>query len=381
MSGIAASAISIVNETLNEAASDPAGAAIRAFQVYRQAQDPFGQATKFIKSSVGIGSTLLTEGAYPNDSCAGIIVNAQNTVVNSLTNMINGVTTKAQTGFCSFASGISESLGNSKFCTTPVADVVLKTPIGNQVIGIGTMAYAGFDAVVNSKATECKFDLPSATLLAVTTAQAVGAGQAQQLAVGLTTGLVDQLTDTFAATQASAKIDQIQQSTGDSVFSSSDLANLSKVQSLLAPAPEENGGIAQALLQNIDLTINTIIQNSNSDSSALLTALKTDLVSPVVTDVLAEFTLNNVNNILPLSSQEALLGDVYDTYFGGLDYGNFSSSGPTSDGYSLTSTPFYGTAPTARVTNETMGNTGEQKEAWAIALSVFNEKGPEGWPR
>ena len=200
MSEVAAAAISMVNEVLNTAAQDPSGALMRGYQIYRQAQDPFGQAQNFIKSSVGIGSTLLTEGSYPNDSCAGIFVNAQNTVVNSLTNMINGVTTKAQTGFCSFASGISESLGNNKFCTTPVADIVLKTPIGNQVIGIGTMAYAGFDAVVNAKATECKFDLPSATLLAVTTAQAVGAGQAQQLAVGLTTGLVSQLTDTFAAT-------------------------------------------------------------------------------------------------------------------------------------------------------------------------------------
>ncbi len=369
MSEIAASAISVVNETLNAAASDPAGALMRGYQIYRQAQDPTGQATKFIKSSVGIGSTTLTEGAYPNDSCAGIIVNAQNTVVNSLTNMINGVTTKAQTGLCSFASGISESLGNNKFCTTPVADVVLKTPIGNQVIGIGTMAYAGFDAVVNAKATECKMDLPSATLLAVTTAQAVGVGQAQQLAIGLTTGLVDNLTDTFAATQVAAKIDHIQQSTGDSVFSSSDLANLSKVQNLLAPAPEENGGIAQALLQNINLTINTIIQNSGSDSTALLTALKTDLVSPIVTDVLAEFTLNGVNNILPLSSQQTLLGDVYDTYFGGLDYGNFSS---TSDlGYTQTSNPYYGDNPRFKVTNDEIGETGDEKESRELAMEEF----------
>jgi hypothetical protein len=369
MSGIAAAAISIVNDPLNTAASDPAGALMRGYQIYRQAQDPTGEARKFIKSSIGIGSTTLTEGAYPNDSCAGIIVNAQNTVVNTLTNMINGVTTKAQTGFCSFASGISESLGNNKFCTTPVADIVLKTPIGNQVIGIGTMAYAGFDAVVNAKATECKFDLPSTTLLAVTTAQAVGAGQAQQMAIGLTTGLVDKLTDTFAATQASAKIDQIQQSTGDSVFSSSDLANLSKVQNLLAPAPEENGGIAQALLQNINLTVNTIIQNSSSDSTALLTALKTDLVSPIVTDVLAEFNLNGVNNILPLSSQQTLQSDVYDTYFGGLDYGNFSS---TSDlGYNQTSNPYYGDNPRFKVTNDEIGETGDEKESRELAMEEF----------
>jgi hypothetical protein len=371
MSGIAASALSYVSETLNSAANDPAGSLMRGYQIYRQAQDPTGQATKFIKSSVGIGTSPLTEGAYPNDSCASIIVNAQNKVLNTLSSMINGTTAKAQTGFCSFASAISESLGNNKFCTTPIADVVLKTPVGNQVIGIGTMAYAGFDAVVNAKATECKFDLPSATLLAVTTAQAVGIGQAQQLAIGLTTGLVDNLTDSFAPTQAAAKIDHIQQSTGDTVFSSTDLANLSKVQNLLAPGSNENGGIAEALLQNINLTVNTIIQNASSDSTALLTALKTDLVTPIVTDVLAEFTLNSVNNVLPLSSQEALLGDVYDTYFGGLDYGNFSSASDV--GYDKTINPYYGDNPRFKVTNDEIGETGDEKESRELAMEEFKK--------
>lgn len=368
------SAIPIISETLNSASADPSGAQMRKVQIFKRSLNSSVDSGNMIKASVAVASTTRTNGSYPTDNNSSFVVNAQNTNANRITEVVRGnQLNKGQSGFNSLSSAFSQSLGNGKFATVPDADILIKSPISGQSAGNGIQTRYGIDSITAAKMSESSFAANSVTAVNVGTNQVSNTtvGLGQKLYVLLGSSKVSTGADDLDASKVSDRIRQVQDARNVSVFTSSDLNNLSSVVNFLLPGSVQNGGIAQALSQNIDLVLNTVNTNPNSNVSGLLTNLKTNLVSPIVAAVQAVVVTDAVNGVLPLSSQVALKTSVFNVYFGNKVFGNFSSTGPYETGYDTTSNVFYGSAPTFLLTNEALNNTGNIEKIYNFTYNAI----------
>ncbi|NBW58140.1 hypothetical protein EBR43_10270 [bacterium] len=366
-------AIPIIRETLNTASSDPTGASMRNMQVFKRSLSTSTDSGSIIKSAVGVSSTTRSTGSYPTDNNASFVVNAQNTEDNRITEVVRGnILTKGQNGLNSLSSAMSQSIGNRLFATTPDADIIIKAPVLNQSVANGIQTTLGIDKVTSGKMADSSFSANSVTVVNVGTSQISNTivGSGQKLSILLNSGKINSISDNLDASNVHERIRQVQESRSLSVFSTADLNNLKQVQNFLLPGSRENGGIAQALSQNIDLVLNTINTNSNSNRSAILTNLRTNLVNPLVTSVLAVIATDAVNGILPLSTHTSLKTSIFAVYFGAKVYGNFSSTGPNENGYGATSNLYYGAAPIFFVSNDVLNSTGQQESIWDYAYNA-----------
>ena len=356
-------AIPIIRETLNTASSDTTGASMRNVQLFKRSQSTSTDPGNIIKSAVAISSTTNSTGSLPTENNASFVVNAQNTEANRITEVVRGnQTAKGQSGFNSLSSALSQSLGNKLFATTPDADILIKSPVLNQTVGNGIQTTYGIDKVTASKMADSSFAANSVTSVQVGTTQVTNTvvGRGQKLSILLSAGRINSIADDLDASKVVDRIKQVQEAKYVTTFNTASLANIAEVQKYLIPGSNENGGIAQALSQNIDIVLNTVKTNTNTNANTLIANLNTDLVNPVVTAVLAVIATDAVNGVLPLSSQTGLKTSVYAPYFGSKVYGNFSSTGTNEGGYGTTSNVYYGAAPTFIVTNDVLNDTGSQ---------------------
>lgn len=358
-------AIPILSEALNNASNDVSGASMKRVQIFKRSQSTSTDPGNIIKSSVAVSSTTNSAGAFPTENNASFVVNAPNTEANRITEVVRGnQLTKGQSGFTSLSSAISQSLGNKLFATSPDADILIKSPVLNQNSASGIQTTYGIDKVTASKMADSSFAANSVTSVQVGTTQITNTtvGKGQKLSILLSAGRINSTADDLDAAKVVDRIKQVQEAKYVTEFNNAILANITKIQSYLIPGTIQNGGIAQALSQNIDIVLNTINTNTNTNANTLIANLKNDLVNPVVNAVLNVINTDAVNNVLPLSSQTDLKTSVYATYFGSKVFGNFSSTGTNEGGYGTTSNVYYGAAPTFIVTNDVLNDTGSQSK-------------------
>ena len=179
---------------------------------------------------------------------------------------------------------MSQSLGNKLFATTPDADILIKTPVLNQTVGNGIQTTYGIDKVTASKMADSSFAANSVTSVQVGTTQVTNTvvGRGQKLSVLLSAGRINSIADDLDASKVVDRIKQVQEAKYVTTFNTAALANIAEVQKYLIPGSNQNGGIAQALSQNIDIVLNTVKTNTNTNANTLIANLNTDLVLSLI---------------------------------------------------------------------------------------------------